>query len=416
MANEAAHPRLIAASLLLMLSWSPPVRGDVAGDLKQQIEKRYNIELVTDSAPRELHWWTLLGPEDRDALNQYLQIFEREFMKHDPVFVRNSGLKRVVFVKDYVVDGDRRAGGYDTDEGLLSTRYVCRTRWIISATRSTTSSTTSSRSALPLRNSSNPKWMLYNLPGWQYGQGGAAANRAAHQLRLDLGEFNHTIPGFINLYSRTSMAEDQAELFAVLYMPERLMQVEQMASTDPLLKQKLTHLRRFIAYYREDRPLPIIGVPRPEDEDYQIAQFLHLVANNVLFNEHGRARHWVSEPRFINEKGLDDWRPLHWTAAFGRAEMTRGRSTPAPRSMPSMSMVLQQCILRLREGTRRSSEFLSPPAPNASPQTTGGIPPGICRSTARSGALKRCAHRAAVDRSTMSSGGRMLLNEWRSGS
>jgi hypothetical protein len=88
----------------------------------------------------------------------------------------------------------------------------------------------------------DPKWASFNTPETEYGKGGKTM-----QDRKDAYPLSHPQTGFINWYSLSGLEEDKAEIFAILFVPEEYLIVEEWLAKDTVLQKKVKYMKQFLA-------------------------------------------------------------------------------------------------------------------------------------------------------------------------
>ncbi len=174
----------------------------------------------------------------------YLDVFAEEFAKYPYDFIKESGLKAVVFCAGLDIGGQVRKAVPDyVNETLYldihalagkSDRYarhvvhhefyhMLEEQWNGSAYYK------------------DPKWAALNPPDWKYGSGGARMQSG------NVWDFNHPAPGFINAYSTAALEEDKAEVWATMFVPESWEIIRPWLKTDKILQAKVDFLKSFAA-------------------------------------------------------------------------------------------------------------------------------------------------------------------------
>lgn len=207
-------PRLASLLLLSAISLSAAPGSALLEQLKAQYQKDYEIELVADDE-------TFPVAESDGAItarnaglrnvDMVLYFLRKEFAKYPPELVKLSGLKRIVFCRDLKANGQRIAGvavqknatiymDSSTEVGDESHRrrtlhheFFHFIDYAIHGERD-------------IRDSR--AWVAAGAPGSTYSAaetGAPVANWASHPAA-----------GFVSNYSRKSVPEDRAELFAAI--------------------------------------------------------------------------------------------------------------------------------------------------------------------------------------------------------
>jgi len=87
----------------------------------------------------------------------------------------------------------------------------------------------------------DPTWATFNDPEFKYGNGGAADQKNAGAYYL-----THPQRGFINEYSTAALEEDNAEIFAALFVPAEYEKLKEWMKTDTILANKVAYLKAFL--------------------------------------------------------------------------------------------------------------------------------------------------------------------------
>lgn len=210
------------------------------------LQNKYGIEFSTVHIPVST-WgdsvqWRALEDPDSPALKRFAGLFSQEFSKYPVSFINRSNLKYVVFVKKLTVFSQRRSAMPDyLKEVLYLDIYVgdydsTYQKHIIHHEFYHMVEQEFNGSAYY----KDPAWSALNAPGFQYGTGGKNARGSS------MYPLTHPEDGFINLYSRSGLEEDKAELYASLFIREEASRVNGWAQNDPVLRSKLEFMKKFL--------------------------------------------------------------------------------------------------------------------------------------------------------------------------
>ncbi len=222
-------------------------------DKISEIEHKYNIELEYKTLPvlsysKYSANVTVLSEEDKDALAKYVDIFYMEFNRYPQDFIKNTGLKKIAFVKNLSVIGQNRAAMplpkiktvfYDIYLGNDDKEYqqeVIHHEFyhLIEANINGDSYY------------KDPVWAKFNNPNFRYGSGGASAYDNPEQYTNKVPE-----SGFISTYSTYGLEEDKAEIFANLMVPKLYKEMHSKIANDAILNKKVNYMKDFLSKYSE---------------------------------------------------------------------------------------------------------------------------------------------------------------------
>jgi hypothetical protein len=166
------------------------------------------------------------------------QAIAREFRAYPAGFLRDSGFRGVVLVRDLRVTedgGTRGAAGY-IFEGRFFLDVPSAARAIEAGTRvrfihHVIWHQLDERAGTMWK---DPEWTALNPPGFEYG---VHSRGGVHETRVGAGSLTRRFPGFLNLYSTGNLPDDKAEVFAYLMVIPGWMQ--QRANEDAHLRGKI---------------------------------------------------------------------------------------------------------------------------------------------------------------------------------
>ena len=239
---------LILLLALPVLAESPgkkPPKQEELPELRQ-LRERYGIRIVVQrTAYRRitLHGTLCYEQPGAIALKRFAKLLRDEFSIYPPAFIKRSGLRQIVLCSKLTFGGQTRSAlpdraraalVYDVGAGLTRPDYV---RHVIHheffhivdwSGRSWTWRI--------------PEWIRSNAKGFKYGKGGKS-------LQHDTGSWDPKTgnDGFLNRYSRSSVAEDMAEVYAFLVTRPKL--VATRTKTDAVLKVKVQLMKRHLQWY-----------------------------------------------------------------------------------------------------------------------------------------------------------------------
>lgn len=321
--------RYAALGALLWTGMLSDARANEFDDICARIKGSHGLAVSIEPARHQHLRWAKPGAGDGEALLQYARLFAEEISKHDPMLLRNGRIEKVWFVKS--LHWERTPIAMSTSAAALwldiedlndadqrRVRHELHHRiYHIVADR------------LPWH-AHNPKWALYNPPGWRY-----PSDERFKEKWLPLGcdgGWNDLpfVGPFVSQTAQMSIEEDQAEVFARLFLPIPSKPGEERVADDPLLAQKFEHMKRFVAFFSQELPdnppaAPPGEIPSPDGPWAKPHYFSLIVPWGPKERLDGDSR-TVRDPshaRFINATWFDDWRPLHFAAAFGRPQTMR---------------------------------------------------------------------------------------------
>lgn len=237
---------MLAPLALLCLSCQTPIAPRLSLD---DLAVRYELSIEAIKTP--ITWkgdgYTVEMESASGAkLEKYIQLFAKEWSRHEVELVRRSRVKRVVIGRGLKMNGQERAAVpafdgdtmyYDAELGDYSSNYQ---RVVI---HHEFFHMVDQRMKLLRR---DPEWTALNSPDFKYGSGG-------DKLRtLGAGELTDKIPGFLTPYGASAVEEDKAELFAHLLVNRSY--VLKRAETDPILARKIELLQNRISKFVSSEP------------------------------------------------------------------------------------------------------------------------------------------------------------------
>ena len=222
-----------------------PIASHSIAEMLAPLAREYRVRLVhaRGEVPRAVWPGVTFDTIDHDsALLAYVRLFDEEFRKYTPAFIRASGLKTVAFVSDLKYAGQERWAVPDfvhetlyLDVGVRFARDEVFQRRVIH--HEFYHLLEEEWNGDPYFK--DPAWAALNTSDHRYGAGGAA-NR---DRRLSL--FNHPAPGFVSRYAMTGLEEDKAEVWAAMFVPELWQPLSAWMEEDAILRAKVEFLETF---------------------------------------------------------------------------------------------------------------------------------------------------------------------------
>jgi len=210
----------------------------------KRLQQRYDVEFLFAASRVSKCTWKLdyQFPEKRDQkkLNSFLKMFEHEFSKYPPEFVKKTRLKQVVFVKSMKLGTAKRWAIPDYFKETLYYDFTIRStaeyprRMVHHEYYNMIEQQINGNGYFK-----DPKWAKFNEKGFKYGRGGASNRKPSNSL------FNHPQPGFVNSYAMSGLEEDKAEIWAVLFVTENWNTVKPWLDDDEILRKKVEYTERF---------------------------------------------------------------------------------------------------------------------------------------------------------------------------
>jgi hypothetical protein len=317
----------------------------VMAGIEREIEYlKRKFDWTVELNPPPITDWSFrpVGIENHDNLLTFLTITSRELAKHDADLLANAGPVTLNLVQDMRARAGvvRRYAAFVPEHDMIIVS-------IENVTDNKYSSATVHHELYHLlhhrffgsTNFRDEKWAILNVPDFRYGKGGEML--IARLQGNEVIELAHPAPGFINIYSMTDLAEDQAELFASHYVDEDRRLVERFASQDPRLAAKLRYMQRITDYYSIDRTRPAeinyrkllramylkdvkdvekaLALPEKENprniigpHDWQLAHLAVLYDHPTLLRDPNLDVHVID---------TDGWTPLHYAVAGGKKHL-----------------------------------------------------------------------------------------------
>ena len=214
-------------------------------ELCSELESKYSITLYFDEFP-VTSWvidYALATEKDYKKLHRYILNFDTEFTKYPQSFLKKTKLTAVAFVKSLAFKKQLRTAIPDYGKEIL----------ILDFERGEHNSIYQKHvihhefyhmieeefNKYPYWK--DPSWAKLNKPEVQYGLGGKNT-----QNNSNVYLFTHPEKGFINLYSKSAIEEDKAEIYAALFVKEEFNMLSKWAKQDTVLDKKTKYMRSFL--------------------------------------------------------------------------------------------------------------------------------------------------------------------------
>ena len=222
-----------------------------------QIESKYPIRISYKKSPKwtwGIVGYTKLSVSDYGQLLKYLKIFQEEFNKYPPEFIRKSNLKWVVIVKNLSYLGHHRAAipdyrreilYYDVAYGGCGTRYL---RHVVHHEFYHMIEEEFNGNVFY----KDTDWSKLNSKDFKYGKGGW---HFIKQLKRNGSNFKkpfHPRPGFVTPYATSGLEEDKAEVYAYLFVEDMSACLNEWISEDEILRNKVSYMKNFLLQYSDE--------------------------------------------------------------------------------------------------------------------------------------------------------------------
>lgn len=194
------------------------------------------------SAASKVVTYQLVADSDLCAFKVYGATMIDEWSKYPVDWIRATKLKDMIFVTTLTVSGQTRAampdvGGWDM---YYDVRYSGDyAREVIHHEFDHLLTASYFGTYWP----SDPTWQSYNPTGFSYGNGGSSCYVNLGSCPSTL----HPVPGFVDFYATTDIAEDKAELYAYLMTDTYHHQLNDWVTSDSNLANKVNDYKQFIA-------------------------------------------------------------------------------------------------------------------------------------------------------------------------
>ena len=226
------------------------VTGAQAGnaDPLDQLRQRYGLRVVVQDKKYErntLHGKLTYGRAEPKVVQRFAKILQEEFSRYPKEFVRRSGLRALVLCGGLEFNGQKRAALPDRGRWVviydvaaapkrpaylrhvIHHEYFHLVDWVGSSWRWRI-----------------PQWKKLNDKGFKYGKGGRTMQHDRSAWSLQTGS-----KGFLNRYSKSSVSEDMAEVFA--FLMTRPKEVAAKSTEDAILRSKVRVLKSHLHLFHE---------------------------------------------------------------------------------------------------------------------------------------------------------------------
>jgi hypothetical protein len=190
--------------------------------------------------------WDYLTDKDTTELKAFAVVFREEWSKYPVSWIRATGIRRIIIVKNLIVTEQKRAAMPDYGENALYLdisfngpggfymRHVIHHEFFHLVDYFLNRS----------KYGHDPEWEKLNPKGFRYGKGGETAY--TDKATAEFAAKRHPTDGFVNGYSTLSIMEDKAEIYASLMQDKKYRQLMQWAKEDRILAAKVKLLIRFL--------------------------------------------------------------------------------------------------------------------------------------------------------------------------
>ena len=210
-----------------------------------KIASDYSIKVYFGKFPKT-SWkidYDLATKQDYEKLYNYLLLFDNEFAKYPQGFLKKTKLSAVVFVKSLALKEQLRTAIPDYGKEILILDFLrgdhnsTYQKHVIHHEFYHMIEEEFNRSAYW----KDPDWKEFNASGVDYGQEGKAAQGNSKAYL-----FTHPKKGFVNLYSKSAIEEDKAEIYATLFVKEEYDKLMEWVKKDKVLSRKMSYMIRFL--------------------------------------------------------------------------------------------------------------------------------------------------------------------------
>lgn len=213
--------------------------------LCDKLENKYSIKLYFEEFPAT-SWkidYALATRKDYKKLHRYILIFDNEFSKYPKSFLKRTKLSAVVFVKSLAFQKQLRTAIPDYGKEILILDFIrggyapIYQKHVIHHEFYHMIEEEFNKSAYW----KDPGWAKLNGPKVQYGRGGKTVQKNSKAYL-----FTHPEKGFVNLYSKSAIEEDKAEIYAALFLKEEYKKLIKWAKKDKSLYKKTKYMKSFL--------------------------------------------------------------------------------------------------------------------------------------------------------------------------
>lgn len=196
---------------------------------------------IGSKATKEIYSWDFLTEADDKLLDRYVAVLIKHWPKLPVDFVKKTGLKAIVFVKNIYYSGEKVGGGFDVNDRII----ICT---VTDNFREDTIQHVLFHEYMHLidnlmygsRLFDNQKWAALNPPGTKY----------SHRGALDMIRENfsfiaeeHPQAGFLNGYCLADIYQDKAEIFSYLFIEAYYRKAQMWMKSDKYLSDKFKFMK-----------------------------------------------------------------------------------------------------------------------------------------------------------------------------
>ncbi|NPV00988.1 MAG: hypothetical protein HPY53_06375 [Brevinematales bacterium] len=207
----------------------------------KEIESLYGLDILYGDfnagyKVKETGSYKNLADADKEKLTEkYFPALILALKRYPPEFIKKTGLKGVVFVKEIIFLDQPVGGHFDFSEKLIFITVNLSESWV--------SHVFAHEFMHYIDNwKYNPnllqEWKALNAPGTKY------SDKSPYNL-TDINTFKeHPQEGFLNGYSMNDIYQDRAEIFAAMMTPAEYSDAIKWIENDPYLKKKFDKIKK----------------------------------------------------------------------------------------------------------------------------------------------------------------------------
>lgn len=240
---------------LILLFLFQEVQAESLSKIKQlaeDFEEEFSIKIHFEKIPNS-SWdikFSTVKPLNYNRLYNYLLILHQEFKKYPKAFLKKTQLKEVALVYHLNIYNQYRAAlpdynlerlYFDFSEGWhreIYQRHVIHHEFFHMIEQEFNGD------AFWF----DKDWNSFNPANSRYGNGGMMSQSSS----INYYEMNHPSEGFINLYSKSGLEEDKAEIFATLFVEKEYQKVSEWMKNDEVLKNKVEYMKNSLLKHDQD--------------------------------------------------------------------------------------------------------------------------------------------------------------------
>lgn len=189
--------------------------------------------------------WNFLSSKDDKVLDQYVKCFVENWEIFPTEFIKKSGLRAIVFVRNLKFANTRVGGGFDVSDSVvfvnLATQFYSK-EYALHIVYHEFFHLLQNKFYSPGEFLDYKKWRSLNAPGVKYYPGGAMAMIRKNSKRFSYFFEKPKIKGFVTQYARADFYHDPTELFCYLFIDENYTKLKKWMKTDKYLRQKTEYL------------------------------------------------------------------------------------------------------------------------------------------------------------------------------